>query len=129
MLEFDMDLQNAVVTVRPKGPLSADDFAEIASAVDPYIETGRDLAGLIIHAESFPGWKSLKAMIQHFRFIRGHHKHIKKVAVVSDAAVLSELPALADHFVAAKLMHFAYADYEGAMEWILEDESGAESSD
>jgi len=120
MLEFDMDLQNAILTVRPKGPLSADDFQEITAAVDTYIESGRDLAGLIVHAESFPGWASFAGLIKHVRFIRDHHRHIRKVGIVSDSMLLTELPAVAAHFVQAKIMHFAYDDVELAMEWILE---------
>jgi len=120
MLEFDMDLQNAVLTVRPKGSLDADDFQEITAAVDTYLESGRDLAGMIVHAVSFPGWKSFGGMTKHFRFIRDHHKHIRKVAIVSDSALMTELPAIADHFVRAKIMHFPYDDIDLAREWILE---------
>ena len=127
MLEFDMDLQHGVLTVQPKGALTADDFEEITSAVDTYIGNGRDLAGLVIYAESFPGWASFAGMLSHFRFIKDHHKHIKRVAVVSDAAVLAELPALADHFVHAKLMHFPYSDYDGAVEWAMEAASEAKA--
>jgi hypothetical protein len=113
MLEFDMDLQNAVLTVRPKGPLAAEDFQEITSAVDTYLESGRDLAGMIVHAISFPGWKNFGGMTKHFRFVRDHHKHIKKVAIVSDSAI-------AGHFVRAKIMHFPYDDIDLAREWVME---------
>ncbi len=128
MIEFDMDLQHGVLTVQPRGPLSADDFKEITASVDTYIEHGPDLTGLIIYAKFFPGWASFAGMLSHFRFIKDHHKHIKRVAVVSDATVLAELPALADHFVRAKLMHFSYADVDGAMEWILETEEAVPES-
>ncbi len=128
MLEFDMDLQHGVLTVRPEKALSEDDIREITSAVDTYLESGRDLAGMIIHAESFPGWQSFRAMLRHLRFIREHHRRIRRVAVVSDAALLSELPALADHFVKAEVMHFPYADYDAAMEWILEADTGGKEA-
>ncbi|HKI62606.1 MAG TPA: STAS/SEC14 domain-containing protein [Mariprofundaceae bacterium] len=129
MLEFDMDLQNAVLTVRPKGSLTADDFQEITTAVDTYLESGRDLTGMVVHAEAFPGWESFGGMARHFRFIRDHHKHIRKVAIVSDSALMTELPAIASHFVRARIMHFPYDDIELAMEWILEDASGESKGD
>jgi len=120
MIDFDMDLQKLVLTVRPSGPMSEDDFHRVARAVDPIIERKGALPGLIIHAASFPGWKNVAAMLSHFRFVKGHHKQIKKVAVVSDAAFLKLTPQLADHFVNAEVCHFAYADYDTAKAWVLE---------
>ena len=58
---------------------------QLAKTVDAHIEEKGDLAGLIIEVASFPGWESLGAMASHFRFVRDHHKHIKKVGVVTDS--------------------------------------------
>jgi len=120
MIDFDMDLQNLVLTVRPGGPMSENDFRRVAQAVDPIIDRKGALPGLIIYAEGFPGWSSFAAMLSHLRFVKGHHKQIKKVAAVSDAAILKLLPHLVDHFVNAQVRHFAYADYDAAKAWVLE---------
>ena len=44
-------------------------------------------AGILIEAPAFPGWEDLGAMAAHFRFVRDHHKLIKKVGLVTDSAL------------------------------------------
>ena len=78
MIEYDLDSEHSILEVRPKSALDKNDFVELAKAVDPQIEAKGDLAGLIISAPSFPGWDSFGAMVTHFRFVRDHHKHVKK---------------------------------------------------
>jgi hypothetical protein len=120
MIDFDMNTEHAVLTIRPNGPLAADDFHTVASAVDPIIEERGSLNGVLIQADSFPGWDSFAALICHFQFIKGHHKHIHKVAVVSDDAVLAFFPHITAHFVSAEVRHFPAHEYDVAMNWILE---------
>lgn len=50
MIDFELDTANRIVHVRPESSLDKDDFAELAKAVDPEIETHGDLSGLIIEA-------------------------------------------------------------------------------
>jgi hypothetical protein len=118
MIEHQLDAAQAILYVRPKSSLEKDDFVQLAKTVDPYIERTGSLAGLIIDAPSFPGWDSLGAMAAHFRFVRDHHKHIKKVALVTDAALGSVAEALGSHFVSAQIRHFPAAELEAAKRWI-----------
>ncbi|PJA33541.1 MAG: hypothetical protein CO187_01180 [Zetaproteobacteria bacterium CG_4_9_14_3_um_filter_53_7] len=122
MIDFDMDLQNMILTIRPSGPLSAHDFRLIARRVDSVITKMGELPGLIVYGKSFPGWANFASMLSHFRFIRDHHRLIKKVAVVSDAAALNIFPQITAHFIRAKLKHFHYSDYDAALDWIAEPE-------
>ena len=56
------------------------------SLIDDEPQDGRPtVVGLVIEITSFPGWESIGAMASHFRFVRDHHKHIKKIAVVTDS--------------------------------------------
>lgn len=118
MIEHHLDAAHAVLYVRPKSSLEKDDFVQLAKTVDPYIEKTGDLAGLIIDAPRFPGWDSLGAMAAHFRFLRDHHKHIKKVGLVTDSALGNVAEALASHFVSAQIRHFPAAELEAARQWI-----------
>jgi len=122
MIEVQMNIQHSVLTIRPVGPLSQKDFIKAALLVDPVIKKKGMLAGVIIHAKSFPGWLDFAAFLGHFRFVRNRHEHIKKVAVVSDSSVLIIFPQLAAHFVSAEVNHFQYDEYEQAMAWIIADE-------
>jgi hypothetical protein len=58
-------------------------------------------------------------MVAHMRFVRGHHRHIKKVAVVTDSALGILAEHLASHFVAAEIRHFPPQDVDAATQWIL----------
>ena len=123
MIEHDLDTANSILLVRPESALDKDDFVELAKAVDPLIEDNGDLAGLIISAPAFPGWDSFGAVVSHFRFVRDHEKHIKKVAVVTDSHLGDVAEHLASHFVSAKIRHFPAEQIEQARQWIIDGDS------
>jgi hypothetical protein len=119
MIEHTFDAEHAMLLVRPKSALQREDFEQLAAAIDPYIEQTGDLAGLIVDAPAFPGWDSFGAMAKHFRFVRDHHKHVKKVAIVTDSALGDVAEHLASHFVAAEIKHFPAGELEAAKRWIM----------
>ena len=118
MIEHSLDTANSILYVRPKSALAPEDFLQLAKTVDPYIERTGDLAGLILEIKTFPGWTSLGAVAAHFRFVRDHHRHIKKVALVTDAALGNIAERLASHFVSATIRHFPAGQIEAAKQWI-----------
>jgi hypothetical protein len=120
MVEYTLDPVHSILYVRPKTALEQSDFVQLAKAVDPQIAEGRGLNGLVIDAPAFPGWESLGAMAAHFRFVRDHQKHIKKVAVVTDSALGSVAEHLASHFVSAEIKHFPAGETEAARRWIID---------
>ncbi len=104
--------------VEPQGALTRDDFVAIAAQIDPIIECQGQLDGLIIKTREFPGWKGLGDVIGHFRFIRDHHRLIKRVALVTDAKIAEVFPAIVDHFVQAEVRHFDFDEFDQAVAWI-----------
>ena len=118
MIEHTLDSAHSVLYLRPRAALAQDDFIEVARTVDPYIEETGNLAGLVIEAPAFPGWESLGAMAAHFRFVRDHHKHITKVALVTDSALGNAAEHLASHFVSAEIRHFPSAEIAAAKQWV-----------
>jgi hypothetical protein len=119
MIEHTLDTAKSILYVRPKSALEQEDFVQLAETVDPFIlETG-DLAGLIIEARAFPGWESLGAMAAHFRFVRDHHKHIRKIGLVTDSALGNVAELLASHFVSAQIRHFSAGELEAAKKWVM----------
>ena len=83
MLEHRLDPARSILYLHPTGPLQKEDFARIAGIVDPHIEAKGDLAGLVLDIKAFPGWESLGAMAAHLKFVREHHKKVKKIAIVT----------------------------------------------
>ena len=118
MIDYELDTDNRIVHLRPASSLDKADFAELANAVDPEIEAHGDLAGLIIDAPHFPGWDSFGAMVTHLRFVRDHHKHVKKIAVVTDSHLGDLAEHLVSHFVSAEIRQFPAGETGKARRWI-----------
>ena len=119
MIEHTLDSAQSILYVRPKSKLEQADFVQLAKTVDPHIVEKGGLAGLTTEVTPFPGWESLGAMASHFRFVRDHHKHVKKIGVVTDSPIGNVAEHLASHFVAAEIRHFPAGDRKAAEQWIL----------
>ena len=118
MIDFSLDPATAILTVHPEAALDSADFTELAAAVDPQIEQHGDLAGLILEAPRFPGWDSFGSMVTHLKFVRDHHRHVKKIAVVTDSHLGDFAERVAGHFVAAEIRHFPAGEADQARAWI-----------
>ena len=119
MLEHSLDAAQSILHLRPKDALEKGDFEQLGKTVDPHIEKTGGLAGIILEAARFPGWDSLGAMAAHIRFVRDHHKKVKKIAVVTDSPMGRVGERLGSHFVAAEIKHFPAGKMEDAKRWIL----------
>jgi hypothetical protein len=119
MIDYTLDAEHSILYLRPKSALERDDFVQLAKTVDPYIEKTGGLAGLIIEVTTFPGWESLGAMAAHLRFVRDHHKRIKKIGLVTDSALGNVAEHLASHFVSAEIRHFSAGELEAAKQWVM----------
>jgi hypothetical protein len=119
MLDHTLDAEQSILFIRPKSSLSESDFVRLAETVDPHIVGGGALRGIIIEAPEFPGWESFGAMAAHFRFVRDHHQHVGKVALVTDSALATLAENLASHFVTAEIKSFRSGDFQAARRWVL----------
>jgi hypothetical protein len=117
MIKYELREQGILV-LKPDGALRAEDFTALAAAVDPYIEQHGELKGLMIEAKSFPGWEDFAALLSHLRFVRDHHRRIRRVAVVSDSKLLAVVPKIASHFVGAKIHSFDFSSRAAALAWV-----------
>ena len=120
MIQHTLDATHAILHIQPKSSLEKEDFEKLAAAVDPFIDQSGDLAGLIVETPGFPGWSSFGALVAHLRFVRDHHKHIKKIALVTDSALGNIAENLVAHFVSAEIKQFPASALDSAREWILE---------
>ncbi len=120
MVRYDLVRDEGILVIRPEGRLEAADFQKIAQEIDPYIEANGKLHGIMIEAESFPGWKDFAALVAHLKFVKGHHRNIEKVAAVSDSGFLAIAPKIASHFVQADVRHFPHSQRDEALAWLRE---------
>ena len=121
MIEFTLDKRKGILLVRPIGPLSEEDFTILAKEVDPFIEEAGNLSGLILEFKSFPGWEDFGAAVNHFRFVRDHHKKVTKVAVVTDSPIAAFAEKITSHFVSAQIRHFDADQMMLAKQWVAGD--------
>ena len=122
MLHYELLRDEGVLVVTPEGPLESADFKRLAEEVDPYIKEKGKLHGLLISAESFPGWKDFGSLVNHLKFVKNHHHKIDKVAAVTDSGFMAIVPRVARHFVHAEVRHFPYEKRDAAMVWIQRNE-------
>jgi SpoIIAA-like len=120
MLRHELLRDKGILIVTPEGPLKKADFEALTPIVDAFIAENGKLNGLMIYVESFPGWSNFAALVSHLTFVKDHHRHIAKVAAVTDSGFLSILPRIADHFVHAEVKHFDYDDKQQALSWLGE---------
>jgi hypothetical protein len=118
MIQHEMHHDKGVPIVKPLEPLAKEDFAAIARDADGYIESHGALNGLMICAKRFPGYKNAQGLWSHLRFVRGHHRNIKKVAFVSDFPFFKIASRLVGRCVQPNVKHFGYQHEDSAMNWL-----------
>src|SRR6185295_13605534 len=106
MIKAKLNKDTGVLHVQPSGPLEEADFAMLGALADPYIAKKGKLTGLLFEIEKFPGWKNLASMLTHFRFVRNHHRKVRRVALVTDARIGKYAARFARHFIAAEMKRF-----------------------
>lgn len=121
MIKHKFLSDDGILIIEPGTSLHENDFDTLSAIVDPYIQESGKLNGLVIHAESFPGWQNFGAMLAHLKFVKDHHALINRVAAVADEGIVAILPAIADHFVKADVRHFGADDLDNAIEWLKTD--------
>ncbi len=119
MVNVEFDEKNGIVVLIPSGALREEDFANVAEMVDPYITEYGKLNGLIIYTKEFPGWADFSALVTHIKFAKDHHKHIDKVALVSDMTTHDFTASVVNHFVSAEVASFDYNALDEAKKWMV----------
>ena len=125
MIKHHIMETEGILVLEPVSALSADDFLDLASSVDTYLDGHKVLHGMLIHTRHFPGWESFAGLSAHLKFVREHHKRIERIAIVTDSPLGTVAPALAKHFVSAQIRRFAYSQFEKALLWLKANSSGS----
>lgn len=119
MISFQILADEGIVIIEPSGPLERSDFERLTTEVDRHIKLKGGLNGVLIHARSFPGWEDFAGFTSHMKFVKDHHKKVKRVAVVADSKLLTIGPSIAKHFVSAEIKHFDYGEMDAAHHWLM----------
>ncbi|MEU3599163.1 STAS/SEC14 domain-containing protein [Streptomyces sp. NPDC006798] len=114
-----------VLRIEVDQPLRAADFDALALTVDSWLETHEELAGVVIRARTFPGWENIGGLLRHLRFVRDHHRRVRRIALVAESGLAGLVPPLANHFVRAEVRHFPYDALDEAAAWAAAPASGS----
>ncbi|MFH8773664.1 STAS/SEC14 domain-containing protein [Streptomyces sp. NPDC017958] len=109
--------ESKVLVVEVEQPLRTQDFDALAQTVDSWLETHDALAGVVVHAREFPGWENIGSLLRHARFIRDHHRKVRKIALAAETKLAELVPHFANHFVQAEVRQFGYAELDDAVAW------------
>lgn len=109
--------ESQVIVVEVKQPLRTQDFDALALTADTWLETHTELAGVVIHVREFPGWENVGSLFRHVRFVRDHHRKVRKVALAADSRLAGLAPHLANHFIHAEVRRFGYDELDDAVAW------------
>ena len=109
--------ESGVIVVEVKEAFRAQDFDALETTADTWIEAHGNLQGLVIHAREFPGWENLGSLWRHLRFVRDHHRKVKRIALAADTKLASLAAGLSEHFGQAEVKRFPYGELENAIAW------------
>ena len=118
MISYELRRVEGILILLPESPLESEDFDELSRELDDYIAQQGALTGLMVCAETFPGWKNFSGLMSHLKFVKKNHQDIDKVAAVTDSKALSIVPQIIDLFVSAEVRHFSFEEREAALAWL-----------
>jgi len=109
--------ESGVIVVDVREALRVQDFEALGATADAWIETHGSLQGLVIHAHEFPGWENLGSMLCHLRFVRDHHRDVRRIAFAADTRLANVALVLGEIFTSAEVKSFTYDDVDIAIAW------------
>lgn len=77
-----------------------------------------DEVRVLIEAADFHGWRDLRSLWQHVRFVAGKRAVIKRVAIVGDAKWQKRLVATARHVLRVDARFFEQSKLDDAKTWL-----------
>jgi tRNA U38,U39,U40 pseudouridine synthase TruA len=118
MLDYTVMKPEGILVLKPRAPLSKDDFSGVSAAVNAYLSDHAKLHGVMIQTKEFPGWQDFEGFTAHMHFVKANHKKVERIAVVTDSSMANVAESLGKHFTSAEVKHFPYPEDEQAMQWL-----------
>jgi len=119
MLDFSIMQKEGILVLKPKGPLSKEDFSSLTAAADSYLSDHGKLHGVLVQAKGFPGWENFGGFAAHMHFVRDHHKKVERIAIVTDSPAAGVAEQFGKHFTSAEVKRFSFPDDRKAMDWLM----------
>jgi len=118
-MEITYQTDHGILQIEPDGALQEKDFENLATELEHLQKDQRDLNGLLVLTENFPGYEKFTDLLAHGKFVSEHADSIPRVALCTDSAVGGLLKTFGDTFTSADVRKFDYSDKDQAEKWIL----------
>jgi hypothetical protein len=118
MIHGELLRHRDIFAITPDGPLDKADFELLTEELGRFLASNQKLAGIVIRTKSFPGWRSFGAFVSHLRFVAAHHRHIERIAVVTNSRFLKVIPHVASYVVRPKIKLFGFQEEGSALVWL-----------
>lgn len=112
-----LDPSSEVLIIDADSPLATADIDALASTLDSWLAQHAELRGLVVHAPAVPGWQNMAGLTSHVKFVRQHHRRIRRLAIAMDGPAAQFAPKLAGHLVHPEIRHFSYHELDAARSW------------
>jgi hypothetical protein len=109
-----------IVTLKFKGQVSKEDYAEFVPQLEYFMERGGKLR-LLIELHDFEGW-TLGAVWEDTKFAARHFNDIERLAVVGEARWERGMTMFVKPFTTATVKYFDMQDIGRARQWIRDKE-------
>jgi hypothetical protein len=71
----------------------------------------------VVHARAFPGWENVGGLVQHLRFVVGHHRHVDRIALAVDGPLAAMAATLAEVVAHPQVRRFDHDELDAAIAW------------
>jgi putative intracellular protease/amidase len=121
MIDHSIVEPGGILRLSPSGALTTEDFTGLTHFADAYLNNHGTLGGLLIEAQTFPGWDGFAALSAHLRFFHDHQRRIERIAIVTDSSIAHLVELLAKPFLAADIRLFPFGQRDAALLWLRTD--------
>jgi hypothetical protein len=118
MIHVELLRDHGIFVVTPDSPLDKADFELLTKELGRFLASNQEVAGIMIRTKSFPGWRSFGAFLSHLRFVAAHHRHIERIAVVTNSRFLKVIPHVARYVVRPRIKLFGFQEEGSALAWL-----------
>ena len=112
-------ISDRVLKITVSEKLNADDFQQLAPTIDCFIKQQGTIR-LLVDASNFGGWKNIAAFERHIGFVKGHHRKVERIAVMTGHKWHHWVIGTIRLFVHHEVRVYDKGEQNEALRWITE---------
>jgi hypothetical protein len=115
MIKIEKITENIVRVTLPE-TLKSYDFVQLAPQIEAAMKHGK--ISLLVDATNFNGWENIQSFEKHIRFVKSHHNHVERIAIIAGHNWQHWLAGMLKIFVNPEVRVFDKEEASEVMEWI-----------